>query len=565
METEPKAMKMQEAQAEPITLVVNSDSEVPSAAFENLVLIAEGATGVVYSARRVSDRHPVAIKIYKKELIPDSEASQRFKKEVETLGKVGHPNIVKILDSGTTSSGESYIAMELVDGVSISTLLETEGVFEPRRGVTVTREICRALTSLHLQGIIHRDLKPNNIILDQNNVVKIVDFGVAKVLNASNETITQYGAIIGTPAYMSPEQCLGQKVDERSDIYSLGCTLFEMLTGTKAFESTTAMEALAKQINSDRTFIDKMLTAAGTPQDLKTIIRKCLYREANKRYDTIAKLDHDLGAFLLGAPLTFSNTQVVDKVSQTDSETSNKWWQVGLCSAAVLTAALIIKSNMDVIRKSLGSPSTPPISRRTPDYADKGKPIGCTIKSRRDEKVIFSDPSAHNLQEALRSAADRGVSLRYADLRNADLTQIKLNSLDLSYSDLTNAQFLQAKLNDVDFHGANLQNSTFLQASMLGVNFSNCKLSGANLSQCKAPGGNFAGADLHDASLDQAHFEGANFKYANLSDIHSFSTSFRRANLSFADFAGVDMRSIGRSGLQDANVYNAKNLNLVGI
>lgn len=233
--------------------------------------------------------------------------------------------------------------MENVEGKNLRTILNESGAFTPKRAAVVAREVCRALTAAHESGIIHRDLKPGNIILDENNIAKVVDFGIAKAVGSSNDTITEYGAVIGTPAYMSPEQCLGQKVDERSDIYSLGCTLFELLTNEKAFDAETAMIALAKQINKDRSHLKPILDQHKIPTDLQKIVLKCLERNQENRYSSAAELDHDLSAFLLEVPQFGAN----------DNWQMNKNTQLVICLCALLAVIVIFETALLHARETI--------------------------------------------------------------------------------------------------------------------------------------------------------------------------------------------------------------------
>ena len=248
----------------------------------------------------------VAIKIFNKELSSNPDNVKRISQEVKNLRRVMHPGVVSVLGSGETSDGCHYIAMEYVEGPTIKTMLETEGVFEPLVAAKIVREACRALAAAHQKEIIHRDIKPSNIIVTADNTAKLIDFGVAKATGYSGETITQLGDVVGTPEYMSPEQCLGGLIDQRSDIYSLGCTLFEMLTGFKAFPAATTVEAIAKQISNDRSEIRNRIKMSGIPAPLQQIVIKCLEREPSQRYQQVAELDHDLGAFLLGTKPKFA-------------------------------------------------------------------------------------------------------------------------------------------------------------------------------------------------------------------------------------------------------------------
>jgi serine/threonine protein kinase len=268
-------------------------------------VIGRGSSGSVW---RATDPHgaTVAVKVFSKELSSNPDNSKRILQEVKNLKRISHPNVVSVLDSGETTDHSMFIAMEYVKGQTVKSLLEEDGVFESQRATTIAREVCRALTAAHGQTIIHRDLKPSNIVVTEENTAKLIDFGVAKASGYSGETITQLGDIVGTPEYMSPEQCLGGLVDERSDIYSLGCTLFEMLTGMKAFPSANAVEAIAKQISNDRSDIHTGIKATHVSPKLQQIVIKCLEREPSKRFQSAAELEHDLGAYLLGVPLRFT-------------------------------------------------------------------------------------------------------------------------------------------------------------------------------------------------------------------------------------------------------------------
>lgn len=535
------------------SLKIATECAAPVQGFHDFEQLAEGATGVVYSAKSDEDESKVAIKIYKRELISDSDSAKRFEREVKALGQINHPNIAQIITSGQTTSGQAYIVMELVDGASIRTLLETEGVFEPIRAVKVTREICRALEALHAQEIVHRDLKPNNIILDSNNIAKIVDFGIAKLLNSSGDTITQYGSILGTPAYMSPEQCLGQRVDERSDVYSVGCTLFEMLTGMKAFESQTAMEALAKQIDEDRSHLEKPLAAAGAPKDLRAIILKCLQREPDGRYKNVAELSHDLGAFQLGHPLTFAHKNKsagsVHDFKKLNLEKIRPYWQIIACCAAFLLAASVIRFNLESLKQDHSY--SPEVNHRneTP----------FVIRNRKTLEPLYSDPKCFTPKDTLVSALKRHADLQYADLSGRELSNCNLDGINLANADLSRANLSYSSLQNADLHGAFLRYTNFEQANLRRADLSASILDGANLRQASARYASFMGADLSRADLSDGNFQETNFRNSNM-----YVTQLRGATLMGADFSYADCNYThwkSRSSPAESKFEGTKNLN----
>ena len=213
--------------------------------------IGTGGMGTVYRATHLALQRPVAVKIIKPEFATDRDVAERFLREARTMARLRHEHAAIIFDAGTLPDGRHFIVMEFVEGPTLSEVLLREGQFSPERTVEIALQICDVLAEAHDLGIIHRDLKPSNIMLNQRGV-RVVDFGVAKVLASTNETTATHastgsGHIIGTPRYMSPEQCLGQRVGARSDLYSLGVLLYEMLAGRPPFVDSLPSAVLVKQ------------------------------------------------------------------------------------------------------------------------------------------------------------------------------------------------------------------------------------------------------------------------------------------------------------------------------
>ena len=213
--------------------------------------IGTGGMGAVYLATHLGLDRPVAVKIIKREFAGDADVADRFLREARTMAKLHHHHAAMIFDAGSLPDGRHFIVMEFVEGETLSQVLSREGRFTPSRAVEVATQICDVLEEAHRLGIIHRDLKPSNILLGKRGVC-VLDFGVAKVLASSAEsTATQAstgsGQLVGTPRYMSPEQCLGQRVGARSDLYSLGVLLYEMLAGRPPFVDPLQSALLVKQ------------------------------------------------------------------------------------------------------------------------------------------------------------------------------------------------------------------------------------------------------------------------------------------------------------------------------
>ncbi|HEX8844552.1 MAG TPA: serine/threonine-protein kinase [Pyrinomonadaceae bacterium] len=213
--------------------------------------IGTGGMGTVYRAKHLGLERPVAVKIIKPEYAFDPDVADRFMREARTMARLRHPNAAMIFDAGNLPDGRHFIVMEFVEGQTLSEALEKEGRFTPERAVQIASAICDVLAEAHHLGIVHRDLKPSNIMLNERGIC-VLDFGVAKVLATSADAThthatTGSGVIVGTPRYMSPEQCLGQRVGARSDLYSLGVLLYEMLAGRPPFTDPLASAVLVKQ------------------------------------------------------------------------------------------------------------------------------------------------------------------------------------------------------------------------------------------------------------------------------------------------------------------------------
>jgi predicted Ser/Thr protein kinase len=213
--------------------------------------IGTGGMGTVYLATHLDLERPVAVKIIRPEFASDADVSDRFLREARTMAKLRHPNAAMIFDAGNLPDGRHFIVMEFVEGETLSQTLARHGRFSFTDTIEIATQICDVLEEAHRLGIIHRDLKPSNILLGKRGVC-VLDFGVAKVLASSAESTATHastgsGQLIGTPRYMSPEQCLGQRVGARSDLYSLGVLLYEMLAGRPPFIDPMQSALLVKQ------------------------------------------------------------------------------------------------------------------------------------------------------------------------------------------------------------------------------------------------------------------------------------------------------------------------------
>lgn len=514
-------------------------------------VIGKGSSGIVYRARHCELDQLVAIKVFHKGLVSDATAQKRFQREMETLSRLSHPNIVQVFCFGSDSSGSPYMVSELIDGESVKESIERKSVFEPKAAASIVKEVCRGLAYMHAEGFVHRDITPANILVGKNNIAKIVDFGLAKGVEYTGDTVTELGTVVGTPAYMSPEQCYGQAVDARSDIYSLGCIMFEMLTGMKAFESTNPVEIIAQQISEDRSRIRRTLEHSSLPFNLQAIIMKCLERHPDNRFQAITELEHDLNSFVLDLPVTYA------AASPNRLKANAMMLSCGAFFLVVGIGYLLLQT----------ANFNPQVGSSLANYAGRsfvtGFPAHIEIKNRLTGRTLFSDNTT-DLRTALQNASLKHVSLADADLRHADLSGANLESLDLHNADLTAVSLVQSKLTNVDMRGANLTHAQVIQAEFDNVNLQNAKLNFAYLTQLVARGQNLQDADLSSAHLAQADLQRSNCRGASFVDADLAQSHLDFADLSNAKFQGAKLTSaqFRSAKLNFANFLNATGSNV---
>jgi serine/threonine protein kinase len=257
-----------------------------------LAKLGEGGMGRVYVAEHVKMNRQCAIKVMNPSLMNDPESARRFAREASNAARILHPNVAAVFDYGEADR-IVYLVMEYVDGDSLSTILERDRVLDPRRAIDIARQVADGLSSAHELGLIHRDLKPDNIIVasrrNGRETAKVVDFGIAKaVSDAPQDSLTRSGLVIGTPEYMSPEQLLGDPVDARTDIYALGCILFQMLTGVRPFEAESRELMLRRRLHEPPPHVRDLRPEL--PRRLDTLIAYMLARAPGDRMASAAEV-----------------------------------------------------------------------------------------------------------------------------------------------------------------------------------------------------------------------------------------------------------------------------------
>ncbi len=261
--------------------------------------LGEGGMGAVYLGEHVKMGRMSAIKVMSKSMANDPDAIARFNREASNASRIAHNNVCGIYDFGETDDGIIYLAMEFIEGEVLTDLIEREGALAPKRAANLLKQTADALEAAHELGIVHRDLKPDNIMIarsrDGTDLVKVVDFGIAKAVGGDEEGqhVTKTGLVVGTPEYMSPEQLSGDKVDGRSDIYSLALVFFRMLTGTLPFQADTAQEIMIKRLTDEPIKLAEALPSGAFPAGLQQTMDKALQRMPGNRYEHAAQFGSD--------------------------------------------------------------------------------------------------------------------------------------------------------------------------------------------------------------------------------------------------------------------------------
>ncbi|MBV8295578.1 MAG: serine/threonine protein kinase, partial [Acidimicrobiia bacterium] len=414
-------------------------------------VLGRGGMGIVYKARQISLNRPVALKMLRAGLLATEDDLRRFQNEAEAVALLDHPHIVPILEVGRHED-RHYFTMKLVAGPSLAQRL-TDFTADPRAAARLVATVAEAVHHAHQRGILHRDLKPANILLDERGQPYVSDFGLAKRLSGDSE-LTHSGAIVGTPAYISPEQASGQRgaVTTAADVYGLGAILYALLTGRPPFVGNTIADTLRlvreSPAESPRRFNNRV------PRDLETICLKCLEKDPRRRYADAEALTEDLGRFLAGEPIRARHTPAWERALKWARRrpTAASVAAVGLVALVGLVAGLL---GHDASVRAEARREDRRVARRRLEAGDgllKGREQlahGELVEARvtltrllaelrteprladlRGRAAGVLDQVRRGLGERASRAADRARLARFAELRDASLF------LDIQYPDL---------------------------------------------------------------------------------------------------------------------------------
>jgi serine/threonine-protein kinase len=317
-------------------------------------VLGEGGMAKVFRGTDKVLGRTVAVKVLSPQFAKDQQFVARFRREAQAAAALNHPNVVSVYDTGS-EDGIHWIVMEFVDGRTLKEIIREEGPLLPERAVEIAQSICLALATAHEKGLVHRDIKPGNIMLTPSGETKVMDFGIARA-TAGADTLTQTAAVLGTAAYLSPEQAQGKPVDARSDIYAVGCVLFEMLTAHPPFEGESPVAIAYKHVRESPTPPSRF--NRDVPKELDAIVLKCLAKNPDNRYQTTREMAEDLHRLARGQPVTATpvlpgdptevvsrpvrDTQVMRRVPPEEEEERRKVWPIVLAALLVLAALVAL-------------------------------------------------------------------------------------------------------------------------------------------------------------------------------------------------------------------------------
>jgi len=325
------------ANAGPLHTPTLSPNKVLGGRYEILQMLGEGGMGAVYKARDLEVNQLVALKVIRPDLASNPAIIERFKQELILARQVTHRNVIRIYDLAE-ADGVKFITMEFVQGTDLRALIHEKKKLSPEESVEIMRQVCQALEAAHSVGVIHRDLKPQNIMRDPTGRVLVMDFGLARTLDGTG--LTQTGAMVGTPEYMSPEQALGKNLDQRSDLFSVGLIFYELLAGKMPFSADSVLASLIRRTQERATPVSD--EDRSIPGVLSGMVSKCLERDANLRYKSATELLVDLERWqgkTAAATLSFPSVGTWGK---------GVWQWIGVAAvvAALVVAALVLPGKL---------------------------------------------------------------------------------------------------------------------------------------------------------------------------------------------------------------------------
>ena len=313
--------------------------------------LGRGGMATVYLGRDSELDRPVAVKVLAENLAGDAAFRKRFLREARLAARLSHPNVVSVYDAGEDADGRLYIVMECVEGETLADVLRERGRLPADEAVGLALQACRGLAHAHAAGLVHRDVKPQNLLLRKDGILKIADFGIARA--AETTALTQVGTVLGTAAYLSPEQALGKEVTSAADVYSLGAVLYELLAGRPPYEFDSLGDLAAQQAQGAITPVSEL--APDVPERVEDAVMRSLARNPHYRPSSAAELAREL------APEDDEPPTVALETPRGTGRGDRRTLWLGLAGALAVAAVLL-----GIAFGTRGSDSTPPATPRPP-------------------------------------------------------------------------------------------------------------------------------------------------------------------------------------------------------
>lgn len=462
-------------------------SAFPTDRYKPIALLDKGASGVVYLSRDRLLGTKIAVKCLR---ALSADQLIAFQNEARATSKLNHENIVKVLNFGATEGGAPYMVMEYIDGITLKGYVEKHGPLPLPLAIKVFTQICDALRYAHGKEIFHRDLKSSNIML-ANLHAYLIDFGVAMVKHATQEpTIVQGKTVVGTPAYMAPDQSIGKTYDQRSEIYSLGCVMFEVLSGDLPFSAETALELISMHASQTAPRLSEVNERIDYPQELEVIVAKCLEKDPNKRFQSVDELSNALGELTeaidtaSGAALTQSQENKAVAGSSRGRERrarptdKKKFLVIGCICVFVLSIGVFYLTQ--IWEKELKPPTT---NKRMTKRQKREKEFA-------DKFTIISDPRLTTIEN--KGPIDDDDLRLISDITPKGGTYL---AVELKGSpNLTGRKFkyLPANISSLDFYGSGIKDDELknlgTRAELLQLGIVRTPVSKEGLKQLSLPG-----------------------------------------------------------------------------
>jgi serine/threonine-protein kinase len=335
--------------------------------------LGSGGMSTVYLARDTTLDRPVAVKVMHREMSEQADQLERFRQEARAVAKLSHPNVVSVIDAGE-DGGYPYIVFEYVEGETLKTRISRVGALDTQEALAYAIEIARALTVAHARKMVHRDIKPQNVMIDAEGRAKLTDFGISRQLEQDGMTAT--GRVLGTTDYVAPEQAMGRGADQRSDIYSLGVVLYEMLTGGVPFEADSQVGVAMKHVNEELPDVQALRPELSAATAL--VVERATAKDPAKRYADIGEMIDDLSTALeveaaRAGSTTGEATSVLDAVPPASRKLSGRarWSWVAIVVAILIAAAVVAVILLD------SSGNTPVVGKN--NQGSKATPTGAVI------------------------------------------------------------------------------------------------------------------------------------------------------------------------------------------